>query len=449
MAVYAQDSRDWIRETGSTEEQRYGKLRVVSLNIDTNFRLMEEGYARDTHPQWSITERMPYILSTLRKIILIGGADVIHLQEGRALETRDGVLIDSITPIVRLLQDLNFDVDVCPYRPDKWAFSFITAVHRGRFQVTQYKSLYFSKNKDYPTVQHLEEILERDPDFFYGEKSDRCTRMAFFYDRSTGEEFLGFNLHLGMSESSRLMSCHLINAEAATQLSRNTRLHVFVTGDFNSFPDRGGPEQLAIFESPSSALRRLKPNNPLPQAAAASTDANPQPSASPCDKSSQSYPSLDATGEAGPELEESLEIVEQLETLDSPNPTRARANFTFIAFPYDFAANDSRLNMGKALADMAPEIRRQKIWELFDTECVACGGILDHVLYAGFEGAPTSRVQLHLTKTRSMQLSAGSRPRKSKLVRERDVKNFVLAFKDRPAFCTDHQALIATLYFRI
>ena len=80
-------------------------------------------------------------------------------------------------------------------------------------------------------------------------------------------------------------------------------------------------------------------------------------------------------------------------------PDGSNADFSFIAFPYDFAANDKRLNMTQSLIAMSPTTRRRTIIDTYEKECKALGGVLDRVLSRGFEPADSVLVPMPITET--------------------------------------------------
>lgn len=108
--------------TASESAEPKETLKVLSFNIDTNIGITEEGYARDSNPEWRVNARMPKILQSLGKIIQEDSPDVIQLQEGRKFITKFGDQVDSITPLVQFLSEQGYQVSTKPLAPSERAF---------------------------------------------------------------------------------------------------------------------------------------------------------------------------------------------------------------------------------------------------------------------------------------------------------------------------------------
>lgn len=360
---------------------------VDSFNIDTNIGRTEEGIGRDSHEEWRIGNRIPLVCQALKKSNETDLPNVIHLQEGRKFVTTFGDEVDSINPLVDFLEEQDYQVSTEQYNPSDRSFSYITALKRG-YEVTEHKNIYFTKTPDKSTdhTNHKERLKEI-KDHNFGEEWERCFYVTEFEDNQ-GRVYRSNNVHLGIGLDHRKEACRMLQQNAAQIAKDSPEVLQFYTGDFNTFPDWGGPEQLEI----------MKRDGVL------------------------------------------QEVTENL-TLRNGKPVTS----TFIAFPVDFASNEKRLNeqsfqaCGKnliaVLAAMEPRIRRQKINEIYARECQSLGGHLDRVYQHGFE---KSLALLIPTPTfEDFELDGFG---------EKYVKDYVVRhYEDGPAFASDHQIVKSRL----
>lgn len=362
-------------------------LKVLTFNIDTNIGRTEESYARESHPEWRVGARMPKLQSSLDKIITEHSPDVIHLQEGRKFVTKFGDEVDSITPLVDFLAAQGYQVSTAQYNPSDRAFSYITAVQKG-FTIDGYETMYLSKSPEKPTdhenhAQRLAEIKDHN----FGEEWERSIYIANFHD-DQGRQYRARNVHLGIAELGRKQACEMMRKNTEEAVAKNSEVLEVSTGDFNTFPDWGGPAQLEIMKQ-------------------------------------------------GGVLEEV--------TADLRLPTGRRIDSTFIAFPYDFAVDEKRLDaqskkdngmaLAALLAGMHPVARKIKIDELFTTECKALCGHLDRVYQHGFTSSKATL--LPTPQFEDLDLEAYD---------EKSVKAFIVRHHhEGPAFASDHQPILSEL----
>lgn len=311
-------------------------LTVLSFNIDTNIGRTEEGYVRDSMPEWRVNERMPAIIAAIQDVINQKAPDVIQLQEGRKFDTKYGDHVDSITPLTQFLRAQGYYVEDAQYNPSDKAFSYIGAIKKDKFAVDHSYPKYFTKTPDAPT-DHTDHAVRKGEikDHNFGEEWERSVRITAFHDKS-GQKYYTFNVHLGMGKNHRVKASEQLKDLAKKILKQEPDAKIIMTGDFNTFPDWGGPEQLEV----------MKTDSPL---------------------------------------------IEATEDLRLPNGKKV--DTSFIAFPYDYGADSQRLDGEiSKLYDMEPKSRRARALELFETEAKALGGLLDRVYQHGFAKAKTTLI---------------------------------------------------------
>ncbi len=369
--------------SAASKKQAPEVLKVLSFNIDTNAIRTEEGYARDSHPAWRVGARMPKIQAALKKIIETDSPDVIHLQEGRKFITNFGDEVDSITPLMELLYDEGYQVSTEQENPTDRSFAFITAIKK-KFIIDDYKKIYFTKTPDRATDHSLP--LEKVKEHNYGEEWECCTYITEFHD-AQGRNYRLKNLHLRLGELHRKQACEILLQDTEQAISRDPNVLEVIAGDFNTFSDWGGPAQLEIMARNG--------------------------------------------------------VLEEV-TQDLKLPHGARIDSTHVAYPYDFAADEKRLNaqslkdhekpLAKVLLSMPPLDRKQKIEELFKKECRALGSHFDRVYQRGFGNSKVTLLPLPLFDDFDA----------TRFGDEAYVKDFVVRhLEDGPAFASDHQPLLA------
>lgn len=357
-------------------------FKILSFNIDTNILRTEEGYARDSHPEWRVGNRMPKIQAALTDIVAEHKPDVVQIQEGRDFTTVFGDRVDSVTPVMDTLRVAGYQVNTTQYNPSDRAFSYITAV-KPDFTIDGHQKLYLTKTPDVPTDHRLP-IAEVKANNF-GSEWERCVYITSFHDIH-GRQYRVKNVHLDLGLEQRKAACEILRRDSEAAVAANPALLEASTGDFNSFPDWGGPEQGEIM----------------------------------------------VRGGAVQEVTADLR-------LSNGKPVSS----TFIAFPYDFAANENRLRAqikrehgvetAAFLAGFSAVERKKKIGELYDKECQALGGHLDRVYQHGFRSARATL--LPTPQFADFDLASFG---------EDHVKNYVLRHHhDGPAFASDHQPVLA------
>jgi endonuclease/exonuclease/phosphatase family metal-dependent hydrolase len=359
------------------------EIKFVSWNIDTNIGRMEEGLARETHPMWRIHNRMKSIQEEILKL----SPDILQIQEARAFTNKFGEVVDSVTPLVDFLREHGYEVQVGDYNPTDKAFKYITAYKIDRFESTGSKLKYFTKTPDAATdhTDHqnkLTEIKEHN----YGDEWERCTFIVSLKDKVTGDFISAFNVHLNISEMHRLKASELLIEFVREELNNYPNNKIVIAGDFNSFPDRKGEEQIKFLL-----------NN---------------------------------------EIAKDKYLTELSDKLYLEDGVPVKDNTTFIAFPYDFVpkAGDIR-PLTTNLPNLEPLERKVAMEKIFVENCKALGGQLDHILTSGFK--TQENVILKLT---SQYIPAPSS------YTEESVMSYIIEhLNDGPAFASDHQPLEAIL----
>ena len=389
-------------------------MKLLTFNIDTNIGRTEEGYARDSFPEWRVNNRMPLILQWLGKIIEEKQPDVIHLQEARKFVTKFGDEVDSLTPLVNFLSVRDYHVKTAQYNPSDKSFSYITAIKLSKYDVVNTLSLYLTKTPEKATDHSLP--LDQIKDNNFGEEWERSVFITKFTPKvpnkvnvindipqvltdfinnkvvpkvpkdyindiysyvfsDSVQNYYSINVHLSLGKNHRLEACKLITKWVAEIKRNDPTAKIIISGDFNSFPDCGGSEQIAI-------------------------------------------------------MKESLyHASEKLQLID----TKEKINWSFIAFPYDFANNEQRLNKRLYLESLDPETRKREILNIFEKECSAICGQLDQVFLYNFVGSENYLIPTTFNN-------------ELKEFTEDSVKKYILNNSDGPAFASDHQPVLSILY---
>ncbi|HRA43378.1 MAG TPA: hypothetical protein PLV31_06880 [Gammaproteobacteria bacterium] len=375
-------------------------LTLLSYNIDTNILRTEEGYARDAFPEWRANERASSIREAMGKIIHSYRPTIIQIQEGRKFTTKFGDEVDSVTPLVNYLKEAGYNVLVQPYNGGggEKAFKFITAYDPRALTLLENGTYirYLTQTPEQPTPrpsiegkskEEVEKNISSIKSHNFGVEWERGVFIVGLQEPSTGQKIYSLNAHFDIVLEARKNSSRLLVEFVKEIIVKEPDAKILISGDFNTFADWGGPEQMAII---NSAVLNGKPL-----------------------------------------LEEP--------TRNLRLPDGSEANFSFIAFPYDFAANEKRLNMTSSLVAMSPKSRRKTVVDVYEKECQALGSVLDHVFSRGFE--PTYSTLVPATTTEAAPTSYS----------EDAVRTFVVGFtreQGKPAFASDHQPIVTNFKFR-
>jgi endonuclease/exonuclease/phosphatase family metal-dependent hydrolase len=355
------------------------QFKALSWNIDTNIMRTEEGYVRDSHPEWRASARVPSIKSCLTDLIQKHEPDLIHIQECRKFVNKFGEEVNSLDPYLEHLSKSGYTVHTKKYNPydaTGLSFSYITALKEG-FTFQNSQSPLYTKTPLVSTNRQLtiDEIKKNN----FGEVWERSPYINFIKDRE-GNDFCAINNHLGIGLEVRMEASKLLNEWVSDIVKKNKNIRVIVSGDFNSFPAWGGPEQINIIKE-AGILKSAT---------------------------------------------EELKVYSTEEKIAS----------TFFFFPYDFGAfgtDNAYLKSEEAkLPQFSPKERKERIADLFKNEAKALGGHLDHVFYRGFTNAESYLVPTPLFG----DVKGG--------YTEKSVKKYVLENHSKgPAFASDHQPILS------
>ena len=370
-------------------------VKECNLNFDSNSDRTEEGPGRLGFPKFRNHKRVKGGVQSLSKIIDQHVPDIVHLQEMRKFTTIYGDHIDSLTPFKKMLEKKGYKVLVSPYNVHgERSYQFITAYNPYRFNLEGTKVFYLSKTPDKPT-QHpdmtnkSEEekalMLKKIQDHNLGELWERSTFLVKLRDKTNHALIQDFNVHLALPLNHKIPASHLMFQFIQQALKEHPDSKIIAAGDFNTFPNFGGPEQIKILEQDNvlkDAITDLKLANGTP------------------------------------------------------------VNTSFICYPYDFGENDERLTQdgtNAKLAKMSPKEFHQAVKELFMKDMYAFGSKdgfkLDHIFYHGFQKSTCALLPM-------------PRFGEPKDYTEASIKHYIMDnFEKGPAFSSDHQPTLTVLWY--
>lgn len=354
------------------------QYKILSYNIDTNIGRCEEGPAR-VFKQWRANERQRLLIKTLEQIFADAThPDIIHIQECRLFINKFGEVVDSVTPIKNFLVVNGYTVLESQYNPSDRSFIYMTAFLADKFDLVSKQVKYFTATPDEPTVHpdmkdmsidEQKEIIINLKKHNFGEEWERSTFIVELKDKLLGNTIHCFNVHVGLSPAHRIACSELIDKFAKEIICRSSD-KIIVTGDFNTFPDQ--PEET------KQQLEKLATN-----------------------MTEVSQPVL---------------------------PNGAVADFSFIYFPYDYGANDSKYR--SQIENTADDAKRELMVGIYK-ENAAIGGLLDRIFYYGFNTAVSKLLIVPLYNDLVNYTDA-------------EMHKYVLAHVDHgPAFASDHQPILA------
>lgn len=230
-------------------------ITVATYNIDTNIARREEGFARDTHPQWGANERQPLIQHTVNVINERHHPDIWLFQEGRAFTTKFGDRVDSITKLEEHLMQGGYTTIISPYNLSERAFRYISAFNPKRFDLRDTQIRYFTKTPDQPTIhpnemgmseEEINKALSEIKANNFGDIWERSAFIMHLYDKTNTQEVWVINVHLTIPYATRIESTKLLNTFTKDILSVKPDAKIIVGGDFNSISEIGGAEMTDI-----------------------------------------------------------------------------------------------------------------------------------------------------------------------------------------------------------
>ena len=318
------------------------KFKFATWNIDTDLYRIEEGYARESHPEWRIVNCIPYICQRIKQI----NADIINVQELKNTLNKYDETIDSLTPLKNYLEIIGYGVLIHPYNSiNNKAFWYITAYKKDEFKAINNKLKYFTKTPDTATLRPNAESKNREQieatirENNYGEVFERGTFITHFKHIKTGQDIIDFNIHLGIPIIHRKEASKLITEFAKQELTYNTNAKIVIGGDFNSFTGKEGIEQINIIKNATLNGKALLT-----------------------------------------EVSDKLYLISK-KPVSEDNKELAPENNTFIFYPFDFGSNNINIY---ELQNLKTIERKKAIEEIFKKDtCRAIGGQLDHIFVHG------------------------------------------------------------------
>jgi len=234
------------------------KFSILSYNIDTNISRTEDGFATKSHHQWTVAKRIPHIIKVIRSI----NPDIIQFQEGRIVGN-----IDSVTPLIKEFET-DYHIITKSYNPTSKSFIFISCFAKSKFNIITHDSYYITETpfetktpiqtQEYEKIKTIDELIalkkkwtningyeEHEKSFLWVEVE--CVK--------TKKSIVAINAHLGVGDAHRLYASDKIN-DIFTYLTEISNC-VVMTGDFNTFPDWKGPEQLEKINIPDLSKKLL------------------------------------------------------------------------------------------------------------------------------------------------------------------------------------------------
>lgn len=395
----------------SIQDPESNDIKMMTFNIDTNFVRLEEGYAKDSFPEWRIKKRIPLIMQKIADV----NPDIINLQEMRKADTKQGDHVDSLTPMINQLQKQGYTVVSRDYNETGGAsFKYISAFKQNRFELTNDPQIkFFTKTPDTPTprpdtkglnTEEVKAVEDKIKDNNFGQFFERGALIAEIKDTRTGNDIFLMNAHIDIPEKVRLKSAEKLGDFAKEILDRKPDAQIILSGDFNSFADIKGKEEM-------ETVRAAK----------------------------------DSRGE---------KIFEEVsEDLRLPDGQKTRTSF--FAFPYDMGATEPKLkDIMKSINDIQDAIeRKQKIVETFVNFASPTGGAkteafvplndlpLDHILTHGLKCKPGTHAVLHV----SSQFDDAPRDYNNLPELQKYIADHCIGTKVGPAFASDHQPIVAIL----
>ncbi len=232
------------------------QAQLISWNIDSAVTPLYMGVNAGAFPEYTADARMPYILGVLQMFIDKQHPGVIFLQEARVYTLEDGTVLNSVIPVVKFLQSQGYTVLTQNYSdgyPN--SFVYITAFRPDIYKLVDQRAYYLTATPNCPTDrnQTREEILTHND----GELLERCVFDVTLYNQKIDKKVHAINTHLGLSMPYRVTACKRLHGMIDDVIKDDPEIIVMCAGDFNTFSDCGGDEQIAVMEQPLSNGKQL------------------------------------------------------------------------------------------------------------------------------------------------------------------------------------------------
>lgn len=197
---------------------------------------------------------------------------------------------------------------------------------------------------------------------------------------------INFNIHTSIPLDIRLKTSELLNDFIRKELEANLYARIVCAGDFNSFPDWHGFEQMNMLK--------------------------------------------------GATLNSEIMLTEVSDILYLPDGTTIPDNNTFIFFPFDYGPSDAKFKEEIAqLPNLEAQNRKLAIENIFKNDvCKALGGQLDHIFVH----------KLNKIGEAILDVAPQFEPYPTKYT-ENEIKVYILEHNQGPAFASDHQPIVVEL----
>lgn len=422
-----------------SSRQREIAVTCFGFNPDSNIGRVElKGSAAESHAAWRANARAHLIREKILSGIRDHHPDVFTFQECRRFEAFDGV-VDSLTGVQATLSEKGYEVLVNGYNESggEKAFQYVTAYDPNMFALEDRFIRYFSRTPDKATVRpDMSNMSAQDADAAlneikhnnYGIEWDRCAFFVKLRHKELSNPVYVINVHLDIAEVHRVKATELLIQFIADIAEKEPEAHIMIEGDFNTFPDRGGPEQLAM-------LRNAKHGDgPLLHEA---TEDLRFPDGTKAEHTFIAYP-YDFMGPQGRNMRGTSvgDLVLQSKGLDELIAKMDSRKDQKLAIEALTLSREAGFNMQRFLSMLAPECRKVMTGLVFE-QCAALGGKLDHGYYRGCERVESSEVLIN---------PLHPEPKINSFNDEHEVKNYILANHHKgPAFPSDHLPLVFKL----
>ncbi|PCJ29279.1 MAG: hypothetical protein COA94_01955 [Rickettsiales bacterium] len=226
-------------------------LTFATFNACTDTRV-EEGSNNITHSEWRAEARMPKVLETLDKL----GTDIIAIQELRNCPKAKPPF-NSTGPVNDHLEHSGYTTSVTFYRDgfqSEGASRYILAFKESRFTHIETETKYFTQSPDkftddyfastYTTLNGKQEHVEAVKDHNFGMFFERGIQVTRLFDKETRETLCIFNVHYPIPKDLRIKASELLRDFAQAEQELHPNIKIIIAGDFNSFPNWGGEEQM-------------------------------------------------------------------------------------------------------------------------------------------------------------------------------------------------------------
>lgn len=176
-----------------------------------------EGYARKSFPEWLPEARVPHLFDEIRKQTF----DILFMKEARRI-TRDGKIVsDSLSLMKEGIAKLGLQCIDMPYNDDPNFFHYLVGYDNTKFELLSYERIGLAEGL-------IRGIL-----------------VCNFRCIATTAVVTLVGVHAGLSRKERFLTSKILTDYTEKKLSGK---HFVVLGDFNTFMDDGGAEQLEMMK---------------------------------------------------------------------------------------------------------------------------------------------------------------------------------------------------------